>query len=57
MSSLEKSIVIAAARERTKLIQARLQVVHVELQMVLIELNALQSQLHGPLAIEHTEQG
>ena len=56
MSTLEKSLVIATARERVKLLSTRLQLVKCELEIALAEMVSLQAQLEGRPAVVEPEQ-
>jgi hypothetical protein len=57
MSVGEKALRLATAKERTKVIYARLQVVNQELEIAMLEMIALQAQLFGEPAQTNPEQG
>ena len=54
MSPAEKALLLATAKERAKIIYARLQVVNKELEIAMLEMVALQAQLGGHVAAEVT---
>ena len=57
MSAGEKALRLATAKERTKIIYARLQLVNQELEIAMVEMVALQAQLFGEQVQINPEQG